>query len=163
MQTIILDEEKIRWKVRRMAYEIYERNSDKSEIILAGIPDRGTVLAGMLAAVLQEIAGFRIRTVALELDKDRPLDVKVVPATDFDGTAVVVVDDVANSGRTLLYAMKPLLEKLPEKIQTAVLVDRMHKSFPVLVDYIGYSLSTTLQEHISVDIRDGCIRTVYLA
>ena len=65
---------------------------------------------------------------------------------------IIVVDDVANTGRTIFYAIKPLLNVLPRKVEVAVLVDRKHKSFPVHVDYVGMSLNTTLQENIDVHI-----------
>jgi len=66
-----------------------------------------------------------------------------------------LIDDVANSGRTMLYALKPLLEKLPKKIQTLALVERTHKSFPVDVDYVGLSVSSTTDEHIVVEVEAG--------
>jgi pyrimidine operon attenuation protein/uracil phosphoribosyltransferase len=73
-----------------------------------------------------------------------------------------VVDDVANTGRTVFYACKPILETLPKKLETVVLVDRMHKSFPIKVDYVGISLATTLMENIDVRISDKEEMSVYL-
>ena len=75
---------------------------------------------------------------------------------------IIVIDDVANTGRTLFYACKPFLELLPRKIEMAVLVDRKHKSFPVLVDYVGLSLATTLREHIEVDLSKADELAAYL-
>ena len=75
---------------------------------------------------------------------------------------IVLIDDVANSGRTMLYALKPFLQYLPKKIQTAVLVDRRHKSFPLSVDFVGYSLSTTLQDMVMVDVEGSSIKSAYL-
>ncbi|MEL7427341.1 MAG: phosphoribosyltransferase, partial [Bacteroidota bacterium] len=57
-------------------------------------------------------------------------------------------------GRTLFYACKPLLDILPKKLETAVLVDRTHKSFPIKVDYHGVSLATTLRENIVVMLHE---------
>jgi pyrimidine operon attenuation protein/uracil phosphoribosyltransferase len=160
---LILDEQAIARKLRRMAYEIYERNAEEKELILAGILDRGRTVASHLERILREIADFKLHVVNLLLDRGTPREVTVSGEADFNGKVVIVIDDVANTGRTMLYAMKPVLASLPEKIQTAVLVDRTHKSFPVVANYIGHSLSTTLQENIRVDIRGDRIRGVYLS
>jgi pyrimidine operon attenuation protein/uracil phosphoribosyltransferase len=72
-----------------------------------------------------------------------------------DGKVVILVDDVANSGKTLLYALKPFLSFHPRKIQTLVLVERTHKMFPVNSDYVGLSVATTLQENIIVEVSNG--------
>lgn len=159
---LILDKDTIKRKLRRIAYEIYENNSGQSEIILAGVYSRGTVVAQLLKKILEEIAPFRIAMVDIHIDRQNPSDVHLGEEMDFNDRVVILVDDVANSGRTLLYAMKPLLEYVPQKIQTAVLVDRTHKSFPVVVDYTGHSLATTLQENILVDIEGNEINGAYL-
>lgn len=159
---LILDTQTIDRKLRRMAYEIYERNFGEKSLILAGIYDRGHVVAQHLATILAEIANFEIRIIHLTLDRKTPREVVVSEPVDFDNQIVILVDDVANSGKTMLYAMKPLLNYLPRRIQTAVLVDRMHKAFPVVINYVGHSLSTTLQENITVAIEDGAIQGAYL-
>ncbi len=84
------------------------------------------------------------------------------PATDFTNKVIIVVDDVSNSGKTLLYALKPFLDFSPKKIQTLVLVERSHTSFPVRPDYVGLSIATTLQEHIYVEVHGEKITGAYL-
>jgi pyrimidine operon attenuation protein/uracil phosphoribosyltransferase len=96
------------------------------------------------------------------LDKKEPKEVTVSRAMDFTGKVIIVVDDVANSGRTLLYAMKPFLDFLPKKIQALVLVARSHNSFPVHPDYVGLSIATTLQEHIYVEVGKGKVLGAYM-
>jgi len=161
-KNVILNADVIQKKLERIAYEIYEHNSEETEIILAGIWDRGVILSHRIAEILRKIAPFNIRLMELRLDKQHPLDVQLSETTDLTGKVVVVVDDVANSGRTMLYALKPFLQYLPKKIQTAVLVDRQHKSFPLLVDFVGFSLATTLQEMVMVDVEGEEIRSAYL-
>lgn len=161
-KNVILTQDVIEKKIKRIAYEIYEHNSDEQEIILAGIWDRGMVLAETIAGILQEISPLRIKLLQLNLDKQRPESVKLSEEMDFTGKVIVLVDDVANSGRTMLYALKPFLQFLPRKIQTAVLVDRKHKSFPLSVDFVGYSLATTLQDMVMVDMEENQIRSAYL-
>ncbi|PWV45352.1 phosphoribosyltransferase family protein [Chitinophaga sp. S165] len=161
-KNVILTQDVIEKKIKRIAYEIYEHNSDEQEIILAGIWDRGMILAEQIAGILQEISPLRIKLLQLNLDKQRPEAVKLSEEMDFSGKVIVLVDDVANSGRTMLYALKPFLQFLPRKIQTAVLVDRKHKSFPLSVDFVGYSLATTLQDMVMVDMEENQIRSAYL-
>ncbi|RFM30843.1 phosphoribosyltransferase family protein [Chitinophaga silvisoli] len=161
-KNVILTQDVIDKKIKRIAYEIYEHNSEEPEIILAGIWDRGTILAEKIAAILKEISPIRIKMIELKLDKQHPDTVQISESLDFNGKVVILVDDVANSGRTMLYALKPLLEFLPRKIQTAVLVDRKHKSFPLSVDFVGHSLSTTLQEMVMVDVVGEEIQSAYL-
>lgn len=158
----ILTQDVIDKKIKRIAYEIYEHNSEEQEIILAGIWDRGTILAEKIAAILHEISPIKIKLIEIKLDKQRPGTIEVSESLDFNGKVVVVVDDVANSGRTMLYAIKPLLNFLPKKIQTAVLVDRKHKSFPMSVDFVGYTLSTNLQEMVMVEVVGKEVKCAYL-
>ncbi|MBV7533193.1 phosphoribosyltransferase family protein [Chitinophaga sp. sic0106] len=161
-RNVILTADIIQKKIERIAYEIYEHNSDGEEIILAGIWDRGLILAQKIAGILQQISPLKPRIIELRLDKQQPGEVTVSEQLDFNGKVIVVVDDVANSGRTMLYALKPLLEFLPKKIQTAVLVDRQHKSFPLSVDFVGFSLATTLQESVMVELEGTNILSAYL-
>lgn len=160
---VILDQLRIEQTLRRMAYEIYENNEQEKELIVIGVRDNGSILADQLSALLQGISGLRITRIDVKLDKIRPSEVMLSQSLDFNDRNILLVDDVANSGKTLLYAMKPLLAFLPKRIQTAVLVDRMHKSYPVMVDYIGHSLSTTLQENILVHIQGIQIKKATLS
>ncbi|WP_326991354.1 phosphoribosyltransferase family protein [Chitinophaga sp. 212800010-3] len=160
-RNIILTQDIIQKKLERIAYEIYELNSDGTDIILAGIWDRGVIIAHKIAAILGQISPLKTHIIELRLDKQHPGEVKVSEAIDFTDKVVVVVDDVANSGRTMLYALKPLLEYLPKKIQTAVLVDRRHKSFPLSVDFVGYSLATTMQDMVLVEMNGEEIVSAY--
>ncbi|SEW38470.1 pyrimidine operon attenuation protein / uracil phosphoribosyltransferase [Chitinophaga arvensicola] len=160
-RNIILTQDIIQKKIERIAYEIYELNSDGTDIILAGIWDRGVIIAHKLAAILEQISPLKIHIIELRLDKQNPGEVLVSEEIDFNNKVIVVVDDVANSGRTMLYALKPLLKYLPKKIQTAVLVDRKHKSFPLSVDFVGYSLATTLQDMVLVEMNGDEIVSAY--
>ena len=98
----------------------------------------------------------------MTLDKNKPKDVVLSKTFDFNKKVVILVDDVANSGKTLLYALKPFLDYHPKKIQVLVLVERSHKSFPVRPDYIGLSIATTLQEHIFVEVDGDKVLGAYL-
>jgi len=96
------------------------------------------------------------------MDKTHPTTVALSESINFNDLHIVIADDVTNSGRTLLYALKPLLDFHPKSIQTLVLVERMHKLFPVKPDYVGLSVATTLQEHIQVEVLDGEVVGAYV-
>jgi pyrimidine operon attenuation protein / uracil phosphoribosyltransferase len=153
----ILNDRKIRQKIRRLAYEILENNYEEAEIILAGINNNGMSFARLLFDQLSSITKQQLTLTHILLNPANPLESEVridLPAPSLQGKVIIVVDDVANTGRTIFYACKPLLETLPKKIEVAVMVDRTHKSFPVKVDYFGLSLATTLLENIDVQIRE---------
>jgi len=149
-------------KLRRMALEIAERNYNEPQLVLIGIKDHGTVMAAKISSYLK--SNFKGEVVVLELgiDKKHPAAVTLSTKMDFTGKAIILIDDVANSGRTMLYALKPLLEDHPKKIQTLALVERTHKTFPVDVDYVGISVSTTPDEHIYVEESNGDITGAWI-
>ncbi len=142
-------------KLRRMALQVAEQNCDAVQLILLGIKENGIVIAHKIRTYLLEVFSGEISVVELSLNKKEPTLVSLDPAMDFNGKSILLIDDVANSGRTMLYALKPLLETFPKKIQTLVLVERTHKSFPIDVDYVGLSISTALDEHITVEVDNG--------
>ncbi|RYY25928.1 MAG: phosphoribosyltransferase [Chitinophagaceae bacterium] len=151
----ILDRATAERKLRRMAYEIVESNVDEPALILAGIEENGVVIAKQIQRMLAEISTIKTELISISLDKRHPTSITVSNETDFNKKAIILIDDVANSGKTLLYALKPFLEFYPKKIQVLVLVERTHKAFSIRPDYVGVSLSTTIQEHIFVEVAAG--------
>lgn len=158
----ILDQFVAEKKMRRMALEILENNQDEKELVLAGIRGSGSVVAKSIQKMLAEISDVKTEVISLTLDKKEPKEVILNQKMDFNDKVIIVVDDVANSGKTLLYAMKPFLEFQPKKIQTLVLVGRSHNSFPVHPDYVGLSIATTLQEHIYVEVSEDKVLGAYM-
>ncbi|HUZ61319.1 MAG TPA: phosphoribosyltransferase family protein [Hanamia sp.] len=151
----ILSKEIAYQKIHRMAYEIVERNINEKEIILAGIKENGSIIAQVLGTFLKDIFKGKIKKVEIIIDKKNPKNLSLSEKINFDNKIIIVTDDVANSGKTLLYAMKPFIEFYPKKIQTLVLVERSYKEFPVSPDYVGLSLSTALTEKIIVETLNG--------
>lgn len=151
-------------KLHRMALELAEQiNGDDAPVIILGIRNSGMVIADQIAEHLKKYISNNIQTASISLDKVTPKEVTVSEVIDFTGLHVVIADDVTNSGRTLLFALKPLLDFHPKTIQTLVLVERMHKMFPVKPDYVGLSVSTTLQDHIQVEVKDGEVEGAYIS
>ena len=147
----ILTADVIKRKIRRMAFQVAEENTGETSLIIAGIAGNGVLLAEKLVAELQQIIEIDINLVTVHINKKHPLDASADGYIDFTDKVVLIVDDVSNTGRTLLYALKPFLESIPKKIQTLVLVERSHKLYAVQPDYVGLSVATTLLEHITVE------------
>jgi pyrimidine operon attenuation protein/uracil phosphoribosyltransferase len=160
----ILDQAQIKQKIDRIAYQILEDCFDEKEIIIAGIASRGFVFAQKLEKVLSKISKIKCTLVEITLDKDSNNLVAStnIPVSQCKNKTIILVDDVLNSGRTLLYGLSVFLNIPTKKIRTAVLVDRSHKLFPISTDYAGYTISTVSQEHISV-VFDKNKEAVYLS
>ena len=151
----ILDKVQAAKKLRRMALEIAERNADISNIVLAGIRENGFFIALIIAEHLKDFFNGDIQVIELNINKKNPIDISFSVVSGMEGCTVILIDDVANSGRTMQYALQPLLQLLPASIQTLALVERTHKLFPVSIDYTGISVSTKPGENIVVDIQNG--------
>lgn len=150
-------------KIERMALEIAERNTDAKHIVLAGIADNGIVIAARILPLLRQFFLGIISSVEITIaDKRHPEEIGINPQMDFNNVVLILIDDVANRGTTLTYALKPFLAFYPQKIQTLVLVERSHKVFPVQPDYVGLSIATTLQEHIYVEVEGDEVTGAYL-
>ncbi|HYK57349.1 MAG TPA: phosphoribosyltransferase family protein [Flavisolibacter sp.] len=147
----VLDKEAIKRKMKRMALQVAEQNSEEKELIIAGIAGNGEIVVKGLIENLAKLNFFKTTFLKIQLNKKELLQVSLLPETDLGNKVVILVDDVANTGKTMLYALKPFLTANPKKIQTLVLVERSHKLFPIQTDYAGLSLATTLQEHIVVE------------
>lgn len=160
---LILNQEQIALKLERMAWQIWELLSTETSVTLIGVEKGGVPLANALAKILRKISTLEVTVLPMQINKKAPLASDAGCSEDLNGKSVVLVDDVANSGRTLLYALKPLLDYLPERILIAVLIDRKHKSYPISPDIVGHSIATTLHEHIVVETtNDNFISGAYL-
>ncbi len=158
----VLSPEDIRRKIRRIAFEIAERNAGCKKLIIAGIAGNGIVVAKRLIEELEQIIDCSLQFVTVFIDKSNPLQVSLDKPTELHNQTVILVDDVANSGRVMLYALKPFLDAEPASIQTMVLVERSHKLYPIQTDYVGLSIATTLQEHITVKTNEESIEGAWL-
>jgi pyrimidine operon attenuation protein/uracil phosphoribosyltransferase len=158
----ILNKQVITQKMKRMALEVAEQNLEEKELIIAGVNGNGEIVAKILTDELNKIYAFKIHTITININKKDPQQVSINEEIDFNNKTVIIVDDVANTGRIIMYALKPFLNFHPKKIQTLVLVERSHKLFPIQNDYTGLSVATTLQEHIAVETEGGEITGAWL-
>ena len=154
---LLLNAEEIERKIKRISYEILENNFDEEKIIIIGVNQNGYSFAEKIKACLESIDDIKTILSRIQLNPLAPLSTPItcdLSLEKLQNQTVILIDDVANTGRTLFYGLKPLLEILPKKLEIAVLIDRKHKSFPVQPDYVGLSLHTTLQNNIKISFNE---------
>jgi pyrimidine operon attenuation protein/uracil phosphoribosyltransferase len=165
MQKLLLNHTQITQKITRIAYQIYEDHHTEPIIMLAGIKKSGFVLAGLLAAELRKISPIEIILTDIRIKKTNPTADKITTGVDINTYAhlpFVLVDDVANTGKTLMYALMPLLPHTIKSIKIAVLVQRSHRLYPVSPDYAGLMLATTLHDTVRINFDDNGQIQAYL-
>ncbi len=149
---VILNHDEINHKIRRIAFQIYESNVNEKEVILAGIDRNGYIFAKKLKTALQKISDIDPILCKVSMDKKNPsseIKTSIAP-NDYKNKSLILVDDVLNSGTTLIYGVKHFLDVPLKQFKTAVLVNRNHKKYPIKADFKGISLSTSLHEHVNV-------------
>jgi pyrimidine operon attenuation protein/uracil phosphoribosyltransferase len=162
---LILDKKQTLQKIRRIAFEIYEHNFKETEIVMAGIEGMGHDFAALLKQELESISPIKVLLTKISLDKVSPSQGPVsldIDLKELKNKVVIITDDVLNTGKTFAYSLKPFLDIQVKKIQTAVVVNRGHHSYPILADYVGLSFATSLKEHIEVKL-SGNDAGVYLS
>ena len=162
-KTLVLNKKQLAQKIDRLAWQIYEQNYKEKEIIIAGIDSRGVLISKRIAKKLTEISTVKLKLATIRLDKENPYnDIDVdISEKEYKDKVLILVDDVINSGKTLMYGAHYFLSVPLKKLSTVVLVDRNHNRFPIKADFVGLSLSTTLKEHVSVELEKN--EGVYLS
>ena len=153
--TIVLNATQVKQKIDRLAFQIHENTYTEKEVIIAGIAGNGFKLAQLLAARLANFSDIKVILVPVHVNKKDPLAINAsveMEKADVEDKVVILVDDVLNSGKTLIYGIRHFLQVRLKTLRTVALIDRDHKRFPVKADYVGLVLSTTLQEHIRVQL-----------
>ncbi len=160
----VIDKAVVEQKIERLALEIAEQlYDDKADIVIIGIRNSGKVVAEKIGRILRQKLTVNVQVISVILNKLVPKEIFLSdPSVNFDNKNVIVADDVVNSGKTLLYALRPLLYFQPKRIQTLVLVERMHKLYPVKSDYVGLTVATTANDHILVEVENGEIVGAYI-
>lgn len=164
VRTLLLNNHQIAQRIQRIAYQIYEDNFEEKEIIIIGIWQNGYLLAQKIQVAINSICDLKTTLLDLRIDKHKQFDKEVTISgdrNDLKGKSIILVDDVLHSGKTLIYSLKALLGDDTRKIRTVLLVDRDHRRYPILTDFVGMTLSTTFQEHVSVEF--GEEDAVYLS
>ncbi|MGK0384753.1 MAG: pyrimidine operon attenuation protein/uracil phosphoribosyltransferase [Bacteroidia bacterium] len=155
VQTVVLNATQVNQKIDRLAFQIHENHYSEKEIILAGIVGNGFKLAELLQDRLSNFSDVKVKLVSVKVNKQDPLAINAsveLEKADAEDKVVILVDDVLNSGKTLIYGIRHFLQVRLKALRTVALIDRDHKRFPIKADYVGLVLSTTLQEHIRVEL-----------
>ena len=164
LRTTILNNDDVEKKIARIAFQIIEEYYEDKELLIVGISKNGFLLAEKIAKLVQrDLPKSTINLMELTINKRNPLkeNVTISPNLSFGNKKVILVDDVLNSGKTLMHAASYIVSKDIKKMNTVVLVDRRHRNFPIKADWVGLTLSTTIQEHINVEILKNDI-SIYL-
>ena len=164
-RNIILTKQEIEHKIKRIAYQIYETFVDEEEIVIAGIATNGFIFAKKIALVLESISPIKVSLCEVQINKQNPQSPIRTSLTkeQYANKGLILVDDVLNSGTTLIYAVRHFIDVPLKKFKTAVLVDRNHKKYPVKADFKGISLSTSLLEHVQVVFNEDNDDCAYLS
>jgi len=151
MKKQVLDFEKISRICGRLAYQILENNINEDEILLVGIKEKGYEIAKIIEQKLKDITSSKVHLKSITIDKNNPnlisefeINFNQMPKS------VYLVDDVLNTGKTLMFAVNSLLKYDFDLIKTLVLIDRNHKKYPIKVDFKGISLSTNLDDTVKL-------------
>ena len=157
-KTIVLNKEQIHAKINRMVHEIHELCYSEKEIIICGIIEgNGDKIANRIANQLEIISSLKITRSRIKIDKENPLSSKIecaLRSEEYANKSIIIVDDVSNSGKTLMYAVKYFMESHVKAIRPLVLVDRNHSRYPVKPSFVGTTISTTIKDHIHVEMND---------
>lgn len=164
-KTLLLSYDKTLRKAKRIAFQIIENNINEEEIVIAGVGGEGFYLAEIICDYLREISSNKITIAKLTVDKKAESQPDILIESDVDtfrDKSIVIIDDVLNTGKTLAFCLRPFLSIPIKKLQIGVMVDRNYPKYPIKADFVGYSLSTTLTDHVSVILSDKENAGVYL-
>ena len=148
----ILDREAIRSKIKRIAFQVLENNYKQEKLYIVGIKGGGAIFGQEIIKELHQISDLKPVFIELSIDKSTPETSEIILSSqieDSENAVIIIVDDVLNSGKTIFYALRPFISMKVKKIETAFLVNRAHRSFPISANYTGIELATTIQERIN--------------
>ena len=156
-RTQILSKKQIQQKLNRISWQIFESNYQESTIVIAGISGNGFVIAQRLTSIIKEISDIDVLLTEIKINKKEPFNSPIelsLEEKDYNEKVVILVDDVINSGKTMIYGVKHFLNVPVKKINTTALIDRKHPRFPIRTDYAGLVLSTSIKDHVAVELGD---------
>ena len=154
----ILSSREIKQKTERLAHQLIENTFEEPKVFIGGIQGNGIILANSLAEIMRKHTESEITVFSIKVNKSEPWSEKITlssPQKEMEGAYIILVDDVFNSGKTMQFALVEILQFPTKAIKTVALVDRKHRRFPIKANFVGLSLSTTLKEHVEVDLTVG--------
>ena len=154
---IILNHQQIQQKIIRLGHQILENCFEEERIFIGGIVGNGSVIAHKLAEIIRANSEIDVVCFEITVNKDEPWSEQIYLSIDekeLKKGYIILVDDVINSGKTMQYALMKFLEQATKAIKTVALIDRQHRRYPIKTDFAGLGLSTTLKNHVEVDLNE---------
>lgn len=158
MKNIILESNDIVNKIRRISFEIIEKNIEEKDIYLIGILPNGKYLSEKIKFYIEDNSSLNVRLYLIDIDKENLSVKSILPKEaigEIKNKVIVLVDDVMNSASTFMYSIKEILNYQPKEIQIAVLIERYYKNFPISPNFKGLELSTSKSEHVKVELQNS--------
>jgi len=156
--TLILNTHDVLRKIRRIAFEMKERYYTQKNLTIISVAGQGTKVAQAIIEELKNTWNVEITSLTATVNKRNPerqnLNIQG-DVTKVSGSSCIVIDDVINSGRTLMYVCSKIMELQPQEMSTAVIIDRFHRTYPIKADFVGLTLSTNLKENVSLKNENG--------
>ncbi|MFC2103093.1 bifunctional pyr operon transcriptional regulator/uracil phosphoribosyltransferase PyrR [Bacteroidota bacterium] len=162
--TKILDEQGLDRLLTRISHEILEKNKGSENLVLMGMKTRGEFLAKRIFEIIKRIDNIELPLGVLDVTLYRDdfrtslkqPQVSVSDITfDINEKAVILIDDVLYTGRTVRSALNALMDfGRPESIQLFILVDRGHRELPIRADYVGKNIPTSQSQEIKLKMKE---------
>jgi pyrimidine operon attenuation protein/uracil phosphoribosyltransferase len=155
---IILNHQQIEQKIIRIGHQLMENCFEEERIFIGGITGNGSIIAHKLAQIIRENSSIEVICFDITVNKDEPWSEAIqlsIDEKELKKGYIILVDDVINSGKTMQYALMKFLEQATKAIKTVALVDRQHRRYPIKTDFAGLGLSTTLKNHVEVDLNES--------
>ncbi|MFM6933885.1 MAG: phosphoribosyltransferase family protein [Flavobacteriales bacterium] len=155
---IILNHQQIEQKIIRIGHQLLENCFEEERIFIGGIVGNGSAIAQKLAQIIRMNSSIEVICFDIHVNKDEPWSEPIqlsIDEKELKKGFIILVDDVVNSGKTMQYALMKFLEQATKAIKTVALVDRQHRRYPIKTDFVGLGLSTTLKNHVEVDLNES--------
>ncbi len=161
-ENIILDYQDVENKIKRISLEILEDNIDQKKLILFGVSKNGKIIAKKIIASIKKHSEIDLELIGVEIDINSNNVLKFDKIFKVNNRSLIIVSDVSQSAKTLQLIISSLMSHDPFKIKTAVMVNRDHSLYPVKINFSGLNLSTSVNEHVDVNVNSDDEFTVYL-
>lgn len=161
-QNIILDCFDVENKIKRISLEVIEDNIDQKKLIFFGVSKNGKIIAKKIIDFINQNSKIESELVGVEINSNSNRGLAFDKEFKADSLSLVIVSDVSQSARTLQLIISNLMLENPFKIKTAGMVNRDHSLFPVKINFSGLNLSTSVNEHVDVEVNKDEEFTVYL-